>query len=51
MDVSPDFEGMSGIGDLMEVAGALLMAALIIAVLMVGPEPRMIRSPSFYGPP
>lgn len=35
MDVFPDFEGMSGIGDLMEVAGALLMAALIIAVLMV----------------
>ncbi|WP_346035252.1 DUF6112 family protein [Brevibacterium picturae] len=35
MDVFPDFKGLSGIGDLKDVAGALLMAALIIAVLMV----------------
>lgn len=35
MDVFPDFDGMSGIGDLQEVAGALLMFVLIIAVLML----------------
>lgn len=35
MDIFPDFEGLSGIGDLREVVGALLMFALIIAVLML----------------
>lgn len=35
MDVFPDFDGMSGIGDLQEVAGALLMFVLVIAVLML----------------
>ncbi|WP_019482637.1 DUF6112 family protein [Arthrobacter sp. TB 23] len=35
MDVFPDFEGLSGIGDLREVIGALLTFALIIAVLML----------------
>ena len=35
MDVFPDFEGLSGIGDLREVVGALLMFVLVIAVLMV----------------
>ncbi|OYO08840.1 hypothetical protein CGZ94_20315 [Enemella evansiae] len=35
MDVFPDFEGLSGIGDLREVVGALLMFVLVIAVLML----------------
>ncbi|MGP5390304.1 DUF6112 family protein [Glutamicibacter arilaitensis] len=35
MDVFPDFDGMRGIGNLQSVAGALLMFALIIAVLML----------------
>lgn len=35
MDVFPDFEGLSGISDLREVAGALLMFVLVIAVLML----------------
>ncbi|MDS2171831.1 DUF6112 family protein [Nesterenkonia sp. CL21] len=35
MDVFPDFEGLSGISELREVAGALLMFALIVAVLML----------------
>lgn len=35
MDVFPDFEGLSGIGDLREVIGALLTFVLITAVLML----------------
>ncbi|SDI17705.1 hypothetical protein SAMN04488693_1072 [Arthrobacter subterraneus] len=35
MDVFPDFEGLSGIGDLREVVGALLTFVLITAVLML----------------
>ncbi|BEH01851.1 hypothetical protein brsh051_11320 [Brooklawnia propionicigenes] len=35
MDVFPDFDGLSGIGDLQQVVGALLMFVLVIAVLMV----------------
>lgn len=35
MDVFPDFDGMSGIGDLREVIGALLTFVLITAVLML----------------
>ncbi|MGN6035895.1 DUF6112 family protein [Brevibacterium casei] len=35
MDVFPDFEGLSGIGDLREVVGALFMFVLVIAVLML----------------
>lgn len=35
MGVFPDFEGLSGIEDLREVAGALLMFVLIVAVLML----------------
>ncbi|MFX4288275.1 DUF6112 family protein [Zafaria sp. Z1313] len=35
MNVFPDFEGISGIGDLKEVIGALLTFVLIIAVLML----------------
>lgn len=35
MDVFPDFDGLSGIGDLGEVIGALLTFVLIIAVLML----------------
>lgn len=35
MDVFPDFEGLSGIGDLREVVGALFLFVLIIAVLML----------------
>lgn len=35
MDVFPDFDGLSGISELREVAGALLMFVLIVAVLMV----------------
>ena len=35
MDVFPDFEGLSGIGDLRQVIGALLTFVLITAVLML----------------
>jgi steroid 5-alpha reductase family enzyme len=35
MDVFPDFDGLSGIDGLREVAGALLMIVLIVAVLML----------------
>lgn len=35
MDVFPDFDGLSGIAELREVVGALLMVALVIAVLML----------------
>ncbi|MGP9695123.1 DUF6112 family protein [Brachybacterium sp. AOP25-B2-12] len=35
MDVFPDFEGLSGIDGLREIAGALLMFVLVIAVLML----------------
>lgn len=35
MDVSPDFEGLSGISELREIAGALLMFVLVVAVFMV----------------
>lgn len=35
MGVFPDFEGMSGIGDLQTVIGALLTFVLVIAVLML----------------
>lgn len=35
MEVFPDFDGLSGIDDLREVAGALLMFVLIVAVLML----------------
>lgn len=35
MNVFPDFEGLSGIAELREIAGALLMFVLVVAVLMV----------------
>jgi len=35
VDVFPDFEGLSGIGDLREVVGALLTFVLITAVMML----------------
>ena len=35
MDVFPDFEGLSGISELREVAGAVLMFVLIVAVLLL----------------
>lgn len=35
MDVFPDFDGMSGIGELRGVIGALLTFVLIIAVLVL----------------
>lgn len=35
MDVFPDFDGLSGIGDLGEVIGALLTFVLVTAVLML----------------
>ena len=35
MGVFPDFGGLSGIGDLQRVAGALLTVVLILAVLML----------------
>ena len=35
MNVFPDFDGLSGIGDLRTVAGALLTFVLIVAVLML----------------
>jgi steroid 5-alpha reductase family enzyme len=35
MEVFPDFEGLSGIENLRQVAGALLMFVLVIAVLML----------------
>ncbi len=35
MGVFPDFEGLSGIEDLREVAGAVLMFVLIVAVMML----------------
>lgn len=35
MDVFPNFDGLSGISELREVAGALLMFVLIVAVLML----------------
>ena len=35
MDVFPDFDGLSGIGSLEEVIGALVMFVLVIAVLML----------------
>lgn len=35
MDVFPDFDGLSGISDLRQVAGALLTFVLIVAVLML----------------
>lgn len=35
MNVFPDFHGLSGIGDLREVIGALLTFVLVIAVLML----------------
>lgn len=35
MNVFPDFDGLSGIGDLREAAGALLMFVLVVAVLML----------------
>lgn len=35
MNVFPDFQGLSGIGDLREVVGALLTFVLVIAVLML----------------
>jgi hypothetical protein len=35
MNVFPDFDGLSGIGDLRAVAGALLTFVLIVAVLML----------------
>ena len=35
MGVFPDFDGLSGIGDLRTVVGALLTFVLIIAVLML----------------
>ncbi|WP_300080758.1 DUF6112 family protein [Propioniciclava sp.] len=35
MDIFPDFEGLSGIAELREIAGALLMFVLVVAVLMV----------------
>lgn len=35
MNVFPDFNGLTGIGDLKQVVGALFMFVLIIAVLML----------------
>lgn len=35
MDVFPDFEGLSGITELREIVGALLMFVLVVAVLMI----------------
>lgn len=35
MNVFPDFDGLSGIGDLKQVIGALLTFVLITAVLML----------------
>lgn len=35
MGVFPDFDGLSGIGELREIAGALLLFVLVVAVLMV----------------
>lgn len=35
MTVFPDFDGVGGLGEIREVAGALLTVVLIIAVLMV----------------
>lgn len=35
MDVFPDFDGLGGISDLRQVAGALLTFVLIVAVLML----------------
>lgn len=35
MDIFPDFDGLSGIGELRETVGALLMFVLVIAVLML----------------
>ena len=35
MDVFPDFDGLTGIGDLEQVIGALLTIVLIVAVLMI----------------
>lgn len=35
MNVFPDFDGLSGISELREVAGALLMFVLVVAVLML----------------
>lgn len=35
MDVFPDFDGLSGIGDLKTVIGAVLTIILIVAVLMI----------------
>ena len=35
MNVFPDFEGLSGITELREIVGALLMFVLVVAVLML----------------
>ncbi|MFC7620665.1 DUF6112 family protein [Microlunatus sp. GCM10028923] len=35
MGVYPDFDGLAGIGELGDVAGALLTTVLIMAVLMI----------------
>ena len=35
MNVFPDFDGLAGISELREVAGALLMFVLVVAVLML----------------
>lgn len=35
MNVFPDFGGLSGIGELREVVGALLTVVLVVAVLML----------------
>lgn len=35
MNIFPDFEGLSGITELREVVGALLMFVLVVAVLMI----------------
>ncbi|HWV49046.1 MAG TPA: DUF6112 family protein [Microbacterium sp.] len=35
MDVFPDFNGLSGIGELRDVVGALLTIVLVVAVLML----------------
>lgn len=35
MNIFPDFEGLSGIAELREVVGALLMFVLVVAALMV----------------
>lgn len=35
MTVFPDFDGLSGIAELREIAGALLMFVLVVAVLML----------------